>query len=707
MNVAITAAVQSAAAQLTEELAPGAAGRLDEAISVEDGSSQSAAQAGGFDTLLAGLVTTPSGAHVDAAAPLDAEAAAFGGSSSSTVSVAAETAPEAVQGPGLDAPEPTGFAGSSSSAGFAGSSSSAGFAGSSSSTAENGVVPEAEAAGAAQGQSAAEDTRLVSAPLEPDDGAPQNGSDPWRTAEAVLRAGVPPSGDRVFRAVGQPSLSEAVVVSNATADETAVDTIERAGAQSDPPQTDSAAFGGSSSSALPTAPLRQGDSGALSAGRTASAAFGDSSSSAVEGGLPSSAGGHVSAPVASGEVAMPAPSEPDAATTGTGHAAPEPAVNETGSPTAVEPLDVDASMEAQARPSGGQGTDGQSGPEVPLTAMRETGSEPLAEGPEVAPAAFGDSSSSAEGRPEAVDVNENPSPGALAGDRPDPPPGGAVVIGSGGTDTPQQRPEPSPSGVRGSDGSQDEPPGAAVSNREGGPSSSALRVAGRSGPETTVQAQPEAVVSAGIGHDLAVGGRVSEAVSATSAPAFGGSSSLAAEESASGGPRSMGRLVRTARLMVRTNGGSARVVLEPPSLGTVRLDITVRDRVVLADVQTQTREAANLVARHVGLLRQALERQGLTVERVDVAAEESSAGDANSGEADDDGARQGQDLGSSADGRSPGSWRWSPWSLTQPASGRETGEELTDEVPVDGLIEADGPDRLGRLVQPMALDVLA
>ena len=55
----------------------------------------------------------------------------------------------------------------------------------------------------------------------------------------------------------------------------------------------------------------------------------------------------------------------------------------------------------------------------------------------------------------------------------------------------------------------------------------------------------------------------------------------------------VGRLVRAARLVLRTNGGSARIHLEPPTLGSVKLDIVVRDGLVSATLQTQTRAASN------------------------------------------------------------------------------------------------------------------
>jgi hypothetical protein len=100
----------------------------------------------------------------------------------------------------------------------------------------------------------------------------------------------------------------------------------------------------------------------------------------------------------------------------------------------------------------------------------------------------------------------------------------------------------------------------------------------------------------------------------------------------------VGRLVRAVRLTVRSDGGSARVQLEPPHLGRVSVDVLVRDGVVSATLRTQTREAQDLVNQHLPALRQALTRNGLTVDvlesiRSDAASSDSSSRDTGAGAA--------------------------------------------------------------------------
>ena len=155
--------------------------------------------------------------------------------------------------------------------------------------------------------------------------------------------------------------------------------------------------------------------------------------------------------------------------------------------------------------------------------------------------------------------------------------------------------------------------------------------------------------------------------------------------------RSMGRVVRAARLMARTNGGSARILLEPPSLGAVRLEIHVQNRVVSASLTAETRQAAEVMSEQLSLLRQMLERQGLAVERLEVTTEQTGTGRSQGGESGEAGAQ----------------WAFASWSETDRSASPPgpmdeaggAGETSADETP-----EATQPAATGT---PAGLDILA
>lgn len=132
----------------------------------------------------------------------------------------------------------------------------------------------------------------------------------------------------------------------------------------------------------------------------------------------------------------------------------------------------------------------------------------------------------------------------------------------------------------------------------------------------------------------------SSAAPLSGAPAQGGGSaaavpagSAASPEVAAGtrgnapAPRSgqaemIARLAAAAKLVTGARGGKVLVMrLEPPQLGHVRVQLTVRDGVVTASVQTESEAARQAVLQNVEALRAALAGQGLELGRFDVAAE--------------------------------------------------------------------------------------
>lgn len=65
-------------------------------------------------------------------------------------------------------------------------------------------------------------------------------------------------------------------------------------------------------------------------------------------------------------------------------------------------------------------------------------------------------------------------------------------------------------------------------------------------------------------------------------------------------------------------GGAITMRLEPPALGQLRIELNISQGAVVADFTTATPEARVLLEANLGMLRERLESQGLTVERISV-----------------------------------------------------------------------------------------
>jgi len=80
----------------------------------------------------------------------------------------------------------------------------------------------------------------------------------------------------------------------------------------------------------------------------------------------------------------------------------------------------------------------------------------------------------------------------------------------------------------------------------------------------------------------------------------------------------LGRVVRGLTSAINQRGGSVTLRLTPPELGAVRIEMTVRDGVVNARFTAATESVRHLLMDQMGHLRSALDRQGLSVERIEV-----------------------------------------------------------------------------------------
>lgn len=80
----------------------------------------------------------------------------------------------------------------------------------------------------------------------------------------------------------------------------------------------------------------------------------------------------------------------------------------------------------------------------------------------------------------------------------------------------------------------------------------------------------------------------------------------------------VGRLTRGLNSAINQRGGSVTLRLTPPELGLVKIEMAVRDGAVNAKFTAQTESVRNLLMDQMSNLRQAMDRQGLTVEKFEV-----------------------------------------------------------------------------------------
>jgi len=80
------------------------------------------------------------------------------------------------------------------------------------------------------------------------------------------------------------------------------------------------------------------------------------------------------------------------------------------------------------------------------------------------------------------------------------------------------------------------------------------------------------------------------------------------------------RLVRGLQTMINHRGGAMHMRLDPPELGSLRVQMQVVRGVVSATFEVESTTARQLLTQHLGMLRHSLEHHGLQVERLHVHA---------------------------------------------------------------------------------------
>ena len=69
---------------------------------------------------------------------------------------------------------------------------------------------------------------------------------------------------------------------------------------------------------------------------------------------------------------------------------------------------------------------------------------------------------------------------------------------------------------------------------------------------------------------------------------------------------------------INSGGGTVRLKLSPPELGSMRLEITVRNGAMTARVETETTAAKNLLLDNLPALRERLAQQDMKIQSFDV-----------------------------------------------------------------------------------------
>lgn len=103
------------------------------------------------------------------------------------------------------------------------------------------------------------------------------------------------------------------------------------------------------------------------------------------------------------------------------------------------------------------------------------------------------------------------------------------------------------------------------------------------------------------------------------------------------------RISRGLQSAVNQRGGNITLRLDPPELGQVRIEMEVRDGVVTARFTAQSESVRRLLMDQMGQLRGALDRQGLSIEKLDVQTASNQNHSWNSSQEDNhDGRSKGQ-----------------------------------------------------------------
>jgi flagellar hook-length control protein FliK len=94
--------------------------------------------------------------------------------------------------------------------------------------------------------------------------------------------------------------------------------------------------------------------------------------------------------------------------------------------------------------------------------------------------------------------------------------------------------------------------------------------------------------------------------------------------------RFVGRVARAFHT-AQERGGMLQIRLSPPELGALRLELTVKDGVLAASLETENSTARRVLLDHLPALRERLAEQNIRLERFDVDVRQEGGGQSQSG----------------------------------------------------------------------------
>lgn len=103
------------------------------------------------------------------------------------------------------------------------------------------------------------------------------------------------------------------------------------------------------------------------------------------------------------------------------------------------------------------------------------------------------------------------------------------------------------------------------------------------------------------------------------------------------------RIASATRATLSKGETRVRMLLNPPQLGSLRIDLSVKDGVLDASLRAETQAARHVLTSNIDSLRDALTAQGLVLGRLDVSVQDQASQDPSRRKGDDDAARAGKD----------------------------------------------------------------
>jgi flagellar hook-length control protein FliK len=154
-------------------------------------------------------------------------------------------------------------------------------------------------------------------------------------------------------------------------------------------------------------------------------------------------------------------------------------------------------------------------------------------------------------------------------------------------------------------------------------------------------------------------------------------------------------VVRVARANLGRENWQVQIRLSPPQLGTLRLDVSVRQGVLNMQVLAETTEAKHLIDSRLGQLRDALQQNGIIVDRVEVDVRRPTSNDSSQHNGDQTSrqgtGQSGQGHGQTAgdrggDGHERGRGFGAVWEQQQ--YGLKTADQGPDDLSSDAVADA-------------------